>query len=708
MENGLRESSIRNNPFFSFSYPKQKFAVKPKDKLCSFVLRTFLSKIAHCLFFILTFTSGHGALPVVISDDREQFYVYGHHMDIFEDVSGSLTIHEVSKAEFSGLFEQNFTDVPVNSNPSSSYWVRFSLKNNSSGHKNWLIELMDFRIDGYELYVPLADGTFRKFTGGDSNPFSEKDFRHKNFIHDIPDPASTEQEYFIKIKSKEPVGLVFNICSDSWILDYSNLEYFLLAFFYGLVIAMALYNLFLFFSIRERAYLFYVLYAGSIVLYSLTQDGLGFQYLWPEFPGWNDYIFALALYSMVVWSLLYARDFLDTRRHFPLADKGILVLLIARTIILIIALGTNPADFYRPWLDIIPLGFIYIAGIILLNKGFKPARFYVIAFTCLFTGFFVSAIGFYGLAKNSALTVYAFNFGVVAEMLLLSLSLADRIKILMKEKDQVQKEIIVQLQEKKDLKERINRDLEVKVSERTRELQERNQQLDTFVYRASHDIKGPLRSIMGLTTVGLKDITDVKARVYLEHILSSTKRLDVVLADLLEMTRIKKSSLEISALYFVDLVDEIVRSLTHDPNFVKVRIAKKISQDREFFTDAKLLNSILQNFIENGLKYSDPSKPDPYLNIYVECVDEKAIFTFEDNGLGISKENQLKVFDMFFKVNEESTGTGLGLFLVKLAVEKLQGEFIIDSEPGKGSTFKMIIPESKPVVDQSDEVQVGS
>lgn len=649
--------------------------------------------------------SGIAGQPIILTDEKERFQVSDHYLEILEDISGQLAINEVSRPEFYGMFEENFVQVPVNKNASAAYWLRFSLKNVSKPGRDWAIELMDFRIDDYEVYAPLADGSFRVYKGGDKRPFFEKYINHKNFIHDIPEPATEIAHYYVRVKSEEPVGLIFNICTDVWLISYSNLEYFSLALFYGVVIAMAIYNLFLFFSIRERAYLFYVLYAVSIILYGLTQDGIGFQYLWPGYPAWNKYAFAIALYSMVVWALLYARYFLDTRKQFPLADKIILVLLGVRTVLLVLALATNPSEFYRPWLDLIPLAFIFIAGIILLNRGFKPARFYVIAFTCLFTGFFFSALGFYGFAKNSILTVYAFNYGVISEMLLLSLALADRIKILMKEKEQVQGEIIFQLQEKKELKERINRDLEVKVSERTKELQEKNQQLDTFVYRASHDIKGPLRSIMGLTTIGLKDIEDEKAKVYLEHILSSTKRLDLVLADLLEMTRIKKSALDISAVYFSDLADDIIRGLQHDPSLRKVRIEKKVKQEKEFFTDVKLMNSVLQNFIENGMKYSDPKKKESWLKINIECKNGQAIFIFQDNGLGISKENQAKVFEMFYKVNQDSSGTGLGLFLVKLAIEKLQGELNIDSEPGKGSTFKVVIMESNFIDNEHNERQ---
>ncbi|HSZ72774.1 MAG TPA: HAMP domain-containing sensor histidine kinase, partial [Cytophagaceae bacterium] len=106
-----------------------------------------------------------------------------------------------------------------------------------------------------------------------------------------------------------------------------------------------------------------------------------------------------------------------------------------------------------------------------------------------------------------------------------------------------------------------------------------------------------------------------------------------------------------------------------------------------FYSDKKLMHSIIQNLIENPIKYLDTKKSINTLDIRISVTKKLTELIFTDNGLGISKEHQKHIFDMFFKAHENANGTGLGLYIVKTTVEKLKGVIQLDSEPGKGSTF---------------------
>jgi signal transduction histidine kinase len=110
----------------------------------------------------------------------------------------------------------------------------------------------------------------------------------------------------------------------------------------------------------------------------------------------------------------------------------------------------------------------------------------------------------------------------------------------------------------------------------------------------------------------------------------------------------------------------------------------------QYNTDEKIFYSIVQNFIENGIKYKDDKKPKPYLKIKAAMVNGKLVMKFEDNGLGIAEEHHLKIFDMFYKIDPSSNGTGLGLHIVKLNIEKLNGKVGVESAVGKGTTFTVV------------------
>lgn len=629
---------------------------------------------------------------IVIIDNKDEYEVRGSAFDIFEDSSAHMGIEDVVSSH-PDLFHNNSKDIPTNTNTSSAYWIRFSVKDLRNKKVPLTLDIFDFRIDQYNLYFEEEEGSFQELHGGDLLPFHSKNFQHKNFVQFLPQTGDQARTFYLRIQSDQPVSILGKIRTVPELLFYSNNEYFFLALFYGVVLSMLLYNLFLFFSTRDKAYIFYVAYVACVGLYALTQDGLGFQYLWPSYPQLNGNVFPIVLCLMVIAVMLYARSFLDTKNTLPFFDKGILVIIAVRILILILGFTVYKPLHDWPHVDFFPFLFIFIAGLYAYYRGFIAARFYLIAFTFLFLGFFISGLAMLQIIDSNIYTVYGFNFGVVWQMIFLALALADRIKFLLRENEEIQKEVIYQLEEKKSLKDQLNKKLERMVLERTQELEEKNFQLDTFVHRASHDIKAPLRSIIGLASLGIKDVTDPLGRQYLEHVLTSTKRLDAILLDMLSLTKIKNLKPEKNPVKLKEIFYEVLESFKHDPEYERVRFEIDIVQEAQFKSDPKILTSILQNLIENSIKYHDQSKGDSWVKVYIRTSLSGATIRFEDNGPGIPDEMRERIFEMFFKVNEESRGTGLGLYLVKMAVEKLGGTINLKSTPGEGSSFQIKIPE---------------
>ncbi len=230
----------------------------------------------------------------------------------------------------------------------------------------------------------------------------------------------------------------------------------------------------------------------------------------------------------------------------------------------------------------------------------------------------------------------------------------------------------------------------VKLKKQKKSLREKNTQLDAFVYKASHDIKGPLKSIIGLTKVGAKDVKEEKAQEYFSHILQSTSRLENLITELLNLTKVQRAEVKKNPVDIEALIEEIRDSFKNFDGYDKISIKQAIEGSKELNTDKELLKSILQNLIENGIKYRDPKK-ESYLDITITNKNGQVKMMFKDNGLGIPEDQQEKIFDMFYKVNQDSDGTGLGLHIMKHAVEKLQGKIAVESKEGEGAAFTISI-----------------
>lgn len=223
-------------------------------------------------------------------------------------------------------------------------------------------------------------------------------------------------------------------------------------------------------------------------------------------------------------------------------------------------------------------------------------------------------------------------------------------------------------------------------------VEEKNKQLDTFVYRASHDIKGPLKSVIGLTNVGLMAIKDPEALNYFDHIGKSTKKLLKTLDNLLLLTKAERTQIKMTQVNVASLVEQALSSFENAESFKQIEFHISIEKGLTIESDETVLFSIFQNLIENGIKYHDPNKPQPFVDIIAKTEGNKAYIKFTDNGLGVDKKHHVKIFDMFYKINDGSSGTGLGLHIVKQLIENLNGVIKLESEVGKGSTFTLVFP----------------
>jgi PAS domain S-box-containing protein len=236
----------------------------------------------------------------------------------------------------------------------------------------------------------------------------------------------------------------------------------------------------------------------------------------------------------------------------------------------------------------------------------------------------------------------------------------------------------------------------IDISELKRSKEETNKlanELSTFLYMASHDLKGPLASVIGLTNIARNDIEEPKALEYLNLIQECTLKLDRSLMNFLEIIKIKNISINHKMVEFKPLVEEILSSLIHQASFSNTEFIIKDSLFSKFYSDKEMIRSIIQNLVENSVKYQTRLR-NPVVKIELKEDAENIFIAVDDNGRGIDPAIKDKIFNIFYRGDVSSKGSGLGLYIVKNAAEKLGGSIEITNKPEGGSIFTFMLPKA--------------
>jgi PAS domain S-box-containing protein len=225
------------------------------------------------------------------------------------------------------------------------------------------------------------------------------------------------------------------------------------------------------------------------------------------------------------------------------------------------------------------------------------------------------------------------------------------------------------------------------------ELEKVNSELDRFVYSASHDIRAPLRSILGLINLAESESNPDDVGQHLALMRKSIAKLDKFTLDLVHYSRNTKLEVFRMPVDFNQLIQKAINLAVESTGYSNVEYSMDIPPHPGFISDPDRLKTVLQNIITNAFAFYDSCKPRPYVRIKASFADNIAQITVEDNGIGISQEHHPRLFDMFFRASQLTIGSGLGLYISKEIMNKLNGQITVDSRVGEGSSFTLHIPD---------------
>lgn len=226
------------------------------------------------------------------------------------------------------------------------------------------------------------------------------------------------------------------------------------------------------------------------------------------------------------------------------------------------------------------------------------------------------------------------------------------------------------------------------------ELKVRNTELDNFVYKVSHDLRAPLSSVLGLVNLAQHPNNQDDPKGYLKIIGERVNQLDHFISDVLSHSKNLKLEVKKGIIQFEEIINQVFRNLSYMDGADQVR--KQIMlKGVEFHSDPWRIEEIFRNLVSNAIKYRKVGNPIHEIDVMISVDENVAVIIFKDNGIGIGKHELNRVFEMFYRANDQAGGSGLGLYIVKNAVEKLGGKVSLTSEPGVHTTFEIVLPNQR-------------
>jgi signal transduction histidine kinase len=655
----------------------------------------------------------------------------GRSCAVLEDPSGALTFSDVRGEAWSARFQPTNSDAPSFGFSKSTFWLRLDVANSGESARSWLLELAYPQLDRVELYTTRDDGTVDRRLTGDQVPFSQRDIPYRHFLFQLHEAPAHRQTYYLRVQTDGAVSLPLFAWNPSSFREHESRELPLLWGMYGVVLAMALYNAFVFVSVRQREYLYYCFYVLSCVLVQATLNGHAFQYLLPG-SIWLANRMLLFSASTTVWmALLFIRRFLSLKQSLPWMHKTAtafawtsaalaLVTLVAPykvSIVLVVIAG-------------IPANLTTFAGtLVLVYRRYRPAQFFFAAWVIFLIGVLLSYLRLLSIVPTNVVTTWAIQLGAALEVVLLSLALADRINIM-----------------RSDLG-----SLNAKLSDKVGELRLALEQAQAatkargeFLATVSHELRTPLNVIVNIPPALVRDAPLIRVarcsacdsefaleddepcdqdtscpqcqragslalsmrRVFagdaealvanLNMVEHSGKHLLAMVNGILDFTRLGagRVTLQIAPLDLSGLLEDVVASLRELARNSGVTLAlSAVPHGTELRADALRVKQVLINLIGNAVKFSDGRGT---VEVGAQREADAYVLYIKDQGIGIEPKNLDKVFGTFEQIDQGDTrkygGTGLGLSISKQLVELHGGRIWVESELGRGATFYVRLP----------------
>ncbi|MDM8536313.1 7TM diverse intracellular signaling domain-containing protein [Desulfobacterales bacterium HSG17] len=606
------------------------------------------------------------------------------HLLFFEDVSNTLTLDDLFEQPLEiGFQPQEHENINFGMTH-SAWWLRFELL--YEGRFQNPLFLLDF---GFPNYVDKADIYFRhhyklveKGIGDWQTINAGRYSAYRNDPVDIPFSGSIQKtEFLIRVKTSTALYLPLRIYTKNSYQQHKLRQFLLFGLYYGLVLGLALFNLYIYFALKELERLYYVLYILAKGMFFFYFNGMITE-LFPDIdPEFLRKLIFLFGGNILLWGCLFLKEFLNTRNNAVVIDRfftGIITFVLLTVLfslyqtIEVLTLIITALVLIVPFLAI-------LAALISYLNGFKPGRFILIAFIPVSLGAICNTLTAFRVLEYTSISYYGLQIGSAIEIIAIAIAIADRINTLKAEREAAlvsAEQSNLRLEEtvavrtvslQAEIQERIKTEAALKKACETAENAEKRKSL--FLASMSHEIRTPLNAIFGLTDRVLKTTLTARQYNYIKSIKFATSTLNGTINDIIDFSKMEadKLPLEKRPFHLLTEVESVIDMFAGKISDKKLMISLDIDFDIPaiLIGDALRLRQIMINLIGNAVKFTDSGS----IRLIVQKRQEsksnvQLLFSIQDTGIGISKEYQAMLFSAFSQADTSITrkfgGTGLG------------------------------------------------
>ena len=588
------------------------------------------------------------------------------------------------------------------------YWIRLKLRNDTAGPIVWFLQQSYPLIDSLILFEPAvptaaanagneaANEAWKRTRSGDGIPFVERPVPHRSLMFSIETPPGFSGYYYLRFESSSSLNVVLSAADPESFRRFDEGAAAFVWLYYGLILAVLLYNLFIAVTMRSASHGYFVAHSFFLLIFVSGMSGVAAQYFWPRSVWWTNTSIPVSLGLLGISLLQFGRSFLRIKAHSLFWDRVYLFFLTA------LALTVTAAFFIEYRYSIVTISALNNVGIVIcvliavpylaIRKRSREAR---IALAAMFVLFFGAALNFlqtFGFIAASALNEYSYAVGWVLASILLSFGLADQINMLRRQLAG------------------LNAALEKKVRLRTADLdrarvqaENANRSKSEFLANMSHEIRTPMNAILGMAEMIGDPKTparDQEQQRYLSILRGAGETLMALIDDILDLSRIEAGRIE---LHFAPVdVREIARGVVDmfraaaQDKGLELRL--EIAQETPIAvrSDGGRLRQILVNLIGNAIKCTEEG----HVRIAIDADGDRVRYEVSDTGPGIAPDQQALIFEAFVQADSSSTrrfgGTGLGLAISRQLTELLGGRLELQSDSETGSRFYFALPLAGP------------